>query len=79
MKDKKAKLDDLEASRTLGRAVVVSRGEGSGERVDATRLSASDTQGYINLAEVAKLAVGWRVQMCASHPECEHPCDDVQW
>ena len=48
MKDEELKLEEIEASLTLGGAGVVSRGGGSGEGVDATLLS--DTLGYINLA-----------------------------
>ena len=44
----------------------MSRGEGSGEGVDDTRLS--DTQRYINITEEVILEVGFRIpkNLCAS-------------
>jgi hypothetical protein len=53
MKDKELKLEEIEASHTLGGAGEVTRGEGRGEGVDPALLSY--TLRYINLAEVSKI------------------------
>ena len=50
MKDKERNYEEIEVSHTLDQKKVVSRGQRSGEGVDATLLS--DTLRYINLTQV---------------------------
>ncbi len=57
MKEKKPKLEEIEASHTPGeRGKFVSRGEGSGEVEDVTLVP--DTLRFINLTEVVICQVG---------------------